>query len=289
MTPGVLLMLVAGLLLATGFVLALGALLASPALPKPPSTQRRRDGALANTPLVLGGIAVGVVIFLLTGWPVAGLGAAAAVIFVPGVLGGGKAAQQELAKSEALSDWTRRLSDLIGSGAASSTVEALRRTMLSVPETIAPAVTNLVSRIRPQGTEPALRQFAREVDHPAADKIAMVLILRERNGGPGLAEVLTALADDLDERARMVRDVEAERAKPRANMRLIVILAFILVTLMTLFVRPFLEPYSSIIGQIVLLVDVVLFGAALRWMQRISRPGVRDVVLVDPQPIGVRV
>ncbi len=92
----------------------------------------------------------------------------------------------------------------------------------------------------------------------------MVLILRERNGGPGLAEVLTALATDLDDRSRMVREVEAERAKPRANMRTIVVVTLVLVFGMTLFARTFLSGYSTPLGQVALLVVVALFGTALR-------------------------
>ncbi|WP_324276940.1 type II secretion system F family protein [Blastococcus brunescens] len=193
-------------------------------------------------------------------------------MFIPKVLGGGKEAKRLIATSEALADWTRRLADLISSGAAGSTRDALRRSLNSVPEPIAPAVTNLVTRMGPQGTETALRQFAREIDDPAAEKIAMVLILRERNGGPGLAEVLTALATDLDDRSRMVREVEAERAKPRSNMRTIVVVTLVLVVGMTLFARTFLSGYSTPFGQIALLAVVAIFATSLRWMRRLSDP-----------------
>jgi len=52
------------------------------------------------TPTRLVAVAVGVGVLLLTGWPVAGMAVAAAVIFVPSVLGGGKAAKQLIAKAE---------------------------------------------------------------------------------------------------------------------------------------------------------------------------------------------
>jgi Flp pilus assembly protein TadB len=232
--------------------------------------------------LHLGALGTAVLVLLITGWPVAAVAAAGGVVFVPKVLGGGKASRQLIATSEALADWTRRLADLISSGAAGSTRDALRRSLSSAPEPIAPAVTNLVTRMGPQGVEPALRQFAREVDDPAADKIAMVLILRERNGGPGLAEVLTALAADLDDRSRMVREIEAERAKPRANMRTIVVVTLVLVVGMTLFARTFLSGYSTPLGQVALLVDVAIFGTALRWMRRLSDPPRPPRVLTDP-------
>lgn len=280
MTAGVLLLTLAGLLVAAGAVTAVAALRgAAPGL-RPAAA--RGGAAVRVTRLHLGGLAAGVLMLLVTGWPVAGLGVAAGVVFVPRVLGGAKAAKQLIATSEALADWTRRLADLISSGAAGSTREALRRSLASVPEAIAPAVSNLVTRMGPQGTEAALRQFAREVNDPAGDKIAMVLILRERNGGPGLAEVLTALAEDLDGRTRMVREVEAERAKPRANMRTIVIVTFGLIAGMVAFARPFLSGYSTPVGEVGLLVVAAVFAVSLRWMRRLADPVRPPRVLLDP-------
>jgi tight adherence protein B len=280
-TGGALLLVVAGLLIAAGLVAAVSAVQGVSVLPAG-SPSARRSQRWRPTRLHLGALSAGVLTLLITGWPVAALAAAGGVVFIPGVLGGGKASKQMIATAEALADWTRRLADLISSGAAGSTRDALRRSLSSAPVSITPAVSNLVTRMGPQGVEPALRQFAREVDDPAADKIAMVLILRERNGGPGLAEVLTALATDLDDRARMIREVEAERAKPRANMRTIVVSTLILVVGMVLFARTFLSGYSTVLGQVALLLDFVIFGTALRWMRRLSAPPTPPRVLIDP-------
>lgn len=285
MTAGMLLLVLAGLLVSGGLVAAVVAVRGFGLSTGSLSVRRPRRRRF--TPLHLGAVATGVLALLITGWPVAALATAGGVVFIPKVLGGGKAAKRVIATSDALADWTRRLADLISSGAAGSTRDALRRSLSSAPEAIAPAVTNLVTRMGPQGVEAALRQFAREVDDPAADKIAMVLILRERNGGPGLAEVLTALAADLDDRSRMVREVEAERAKPRANMRTIVVVTLLLVVAMTLFARTFLSGYSTPLGQVALLLDVVLFGTALRWMRRLSDPPRPPRVLVDPDLVAV--
>ena len=281
MTAGLLLLTLAGLLIAAGLVAAVAAARGVALWSAGPPSAHRRPRRLVS-PLHLGALGTAVLVLLITGWPVAAVAAVGGVVFVPKVLGGGKASRQLIATSEALADWTRRLADLISSGAAGSTRDALRRSLSSAPEPIAPAVTNLVTRMGPQGVEPALRQFAREVDDPAADKIAMVLILRERNGGPGLAEVLTALAADLDDRSRMVREIEAERAKPRANMRTIVVVTLVLVVGMILFARTFLSGYSTPLGQVALLVDVAIFGTALRWMRRLSDPPRPPRVLRDP-------
>jgi tight adherence protein B len=285
MTAGVLLLTLAGLLVAGGVVGVVAAVRGVRLFPQRAVRSRAGGSAVRFAPLHLAALAAGVAVLLLTGWPVGAIAAVAAALFLPKVLGGGRTAQRLVARSEALADWTRRLADLISSGAAGSTRDALRRSLTSVPAPIAGEVTRLVHRIGPQGTERALRQFAREVDDPAAEKIAGVLILRERNGGPGLADVLTGLALDLDERCRMVRDVEAERAKPRANMRTIVIATCALIVGMILFARTFLSGYSTPLGQAMLLIPVAVFAIALHWMRRLADPPAAPMVLVDPEPV----
>lgn len=281
MTPGVLMLTIAGLLIAAGGVGVVASLRGVAVFPQ----RQRMNSVMPRSwarPLHTVGLAAGVIVFVLTGWPVAGIATAAGVVFVPAVLGGGKLAKRLIARSDALADWTRRLADLIASGAAGSSRDALKRSVNAAPEAIAAPVRRLVSRVGLQGMESALRQFAREVDDPAADKIAGVLILRERNGGPGLADALTGLATDLEQRSRMLREVEAERAKPRSNMRTIVIVTAVLVVGMMLFTRPFLSPYSSALGQFLLLLVVVTFALALRWMKRLFTPPAMERVLVDP-------
>lgn len=286
MTGGALLLTVAGLLIAAGIVGVVAAVQGVRLFPQRARTSTSSPGLRTRvTVLHLGAVVAGVLVLLVTGWPVAALGVAAGVVYVPSVLGGGRAAKQLIEKSEALADWTRRLADLISSGAAGSTRDALKRSLTSVPATIAPQVALLVSRMGPQGTESALRRFAAEVGDPSADKIAGVLILRERNGGPGLSDVLTALAADLDDRSRMIREVEAERAKPRTNMRSIVVATAVLVLLMMLFARPFLSTYSSVIGQITLAGVIAVFWIALRWMKNLSRPPIQSQVLVAPSEV----
>ena len=286
MSPGVLLLTVAGLLIAAGLVGVVTSILGIRLLPARAARSTGASGPRFKVTMLHAAAAVaGVGVLLVTGWPVAGIAVAAAIIFVPSVLGGAKAAKTLIAKSEALADWTRRLADLISSGAAGSTRDALARSVTSAPDPIAAQVRRLVSRIGPLGMETALRRFAAEVNDPAADKIAGVLILRDRNGGPGLADVLTGLAGDLDDRSRMIREVEAERAKPRSNMRTIVVVTAVLVVGMMLFARTFLSAYSSVFGQIMLVVVAVVFGIALRWMKRLSNPATSARVLVDPQPV----
>jgi hypothetical protein len=83
----------------------------------------------------------------------------------------------------------------------------------------------------------------------------------------------------------MVRDVEAERAKPRANMRTIVIVTGALVLGMMLFARTFLSSYATPVGQLLLAAVLVVFAMALRWMRRLSEPPAAARVLTEPDPV----
>src|SRR5262249_57082013 len=56
------------------------------------------------------------VMLALTGWPVAALATAAATLFLPGLVRP-RAAQRVIARLEALAGWTRRLADVLASGA----------------------------------------------------------------------------------------------------------------------------------------------------------------------------
>jgi tight adherence protein B len=218
----------------------------------------------------------GLLVFMLTGWPAAAAGAAGAVLIVPAILDT-SATVQEIARLEGLAGWARRVADLLASGAAGSLEAAIRRSATTAPAAIGGAVAALVARIGPQGLEPALRRFADDVNLAAGDLVVAALILRSRHGGRGLVAVLTGLADDLDEQVRTARDVEADRAKPRANVRMMVLFTLALVAGLVLFARQFLAPYATPLGQLALTGVVAVFATALLWLRRLSRPvaGVR--------------
>lgn len=281
MNPMVMVLILAGVLVALGVV----GLLAAFKRRRLPSVRRPRKARQRSqhTPiLVVAGLVSGLLTLLFTRWPVAAVGIGLGVWFVPQVIGGGKQSQEVVARAEAVASWTRRLADLLASGAAGSLDMALRRSAFSAPAAIAGPVATLVAGMDSVGTEPALRRFAVQVDDPSAERVAAALILRSRHGGRGLPEVLAGVATDLDERVRMVREIEAERAKPRSNARIIVLLTFALIVVMLLFSRDFLQPYSSAIGQICMVLVVFVFGAALRWIRKLSQPVVPPRFLVDP-------
>ncbi len=231
-------------------------------------------------------VPVGIVAALATGWIAAGLGAAAVVLVAPSLLRPSAASKRHIARLEALASWTRRLADLLGSGAAQTMQDALARAAVTSPPPIATETAALASRMGPQGLEPALRQFAKEIADPVGDHVAMALIVRARHGGIGLADVLSALSLDVDEQVRMRRGILSEQTKSISNVRGILAVTVGFWVLLAIFARSYLAPYASIGGQLALGVIVAGFGFTLAWFQRLSRPVVGARFLQESDGFG---
>jgi len=264
--------------LALGVALALGVQMPQKSAPpaKADATRTRwwRRELLVAVP-------VGVAAMLATGWFAAGFGAAAVVVLAPTLLQPSTAMKRHIARLQALSSWTRRLSDLLGSGAAQTMQDAIARAAAASPPAIAKETTALASRMGPQGLEPALRQFAKEIADPVGDHVAMALIVRSRHGGIGLADVLAQLAGDVDEQVRMRRDILAEQSKQISNVRAILAVTVGFWVLLAIFARTYMSPYSQAGGQVALGVIVLGFGLTLAWFARLSRPVVGARFLQD--------
>ena len=177
-----------GMLILTGLALG-GALLAGVQTAPPrqpgPHCARTPDGPGGGAASSWLAVPVGLVGMLATGWVAAGVGAAAVVLLAPSLLRPSAASKAHLARLEALASWTRRLADLLASGAASTLPDALARAALTSPAAISTQTAALASRMGPQGVEPALRLFAKEIADPVGDHITMALIVRDRHGGVG--------------------------------------------------------------------------------------------------------
>lgn len=275
MTGGVLLIGVGVMLVLGGGVAAVATLL---------GVQGRSDRGTKTAsgrrfvvkPIYAVGVVAGLVGLLLTGWVAVGVGVVGAVLFVPAVLGK-STAPEHIARLEALGSWTRRLADLLASGAAGSLERALTKSAAIAPAAICTEVSALAARIGPQGTRTALLAFAQDMADPVSDEVVMSLILQLRHGGRGLAAVLSDLAAHVEDQIRMRRGIEADRAKPRSNVRTIVLLTLGLSAGFILLDRPFLEPYGTPVGQAAFLGVVAIFAAAMVWLRRIVRltPGER--------------
>lgn len=251
---------------------------------RPPSRWRAvRAALLRHQRLIALSIAASIVVFGLTGWPVAGFATLSAVLALPKVVTG-RAAAERIRKLEALEQWTRRLADLLVAGRALE--QALEHSAArNVPPAIAGPVAALARRLRVSRmpTEQALRLFADELDDPVGDRIAAALILVARRRGRGASDVLRRLAELVAKDVSDRREIEAARAEHRTTVRWIIgiLVAF---TGVAAFQQSYVAPFSTPLGQAVLGIVAAFYGLALWWLHRLGSSAAGHRFLTDPEP-----
>ena len=129
-------------------------------------------------------------------------------------------------------------------------------------------------------TSRALLAFADDLDDAAGDLVVAALLLGAELRGPGLARVLTELAGSLTEEVTMRRKVEADRAKPRANARWLLLITVAAAGLAALN-GDYLGPYGTVLGQLVLAAIAGLIVGCLLWMRRLTAPAPSARFLAD--------
>ncbi len=260
----------AGALMVAGVIGVVLGLRPMPVRAKRPAVRRMRplhDLNRSTRMLLVGGLAGGVLAWLVTGWVLATVAVPVAAVGLPMLLSSGSAASR-IARLEAMEEWTRSLSGVLTVGVGLE--QALVATLRSTPAAISPEVTRLVARLRARwGTEDALRAFADELDDSTGDLIAANLILGARRRGSGLASVLEGLAESVAADVRARRQVEADRAKPRATARWVTLISA--GVLMILAVSgTYVAPYRSPLGQVILVGLLSAYVATLIWMKKMA-------------------
>lgn len=221
--------------------------------------------------------------WLLTGWPIAGVIVAITVVGLPVLLSTSRIAARAIDRVEALEEWSRRLADVLVVGVGLE--QAIATTVRTCPDGVRAEVSALSARLAARWpTEPALRAFADDLDDASGDLVAATLILGARRRGPGLARVLTAVADSVAEEVAMRRKVEAERAKPRTTARAVTLITLGVVAIGALN-GNYLAPYGTPLGQLVLATITLGFVGSLVWMRSLTLPK-RDPRILGPGDHG---
>jgi len=227
---------------------------------------------------------IGLVIALLTGWLVVAIVLPLLGVGLPYLVGRSDQAH-DIAKMEAMEEWTRSLSGILTAGTGLE--QALVATLRSTPAPLRTDVSRLVARLRARWTtESAIRAFAEDLNDSTGDIIAANLLLGAQRRGDGLGTILEGLAESvaLDIRAR--RQVEADAAKPRATARWVTIITA--VVLAGLFLTgAYVSPYKTGIGQLILLALLGAYAAVLVWMKKIAAGPVPLRFLGDKAHEGV--
>ena len=212
---------------------------------------------------------LGIVVGLITGWPVAGIGVAVLVFFWNQLFGGLSEERLGMQRVEALAMWTESLRDTIAG--AVGLEQAIPASARSAGPLLRPQLDALMDRLR--GRMPlaeALHNLADDIDDPSADIIIAALILNSKLRGPGLREVLGALAASAREEVDMRNRIMAQRAGMRRAVQIIVVAVTVVVVGMAVLDHKYVQPYGTPTGQLVLLLVLLLFAGGFFWLRRLS-------------------
>ena len=227
---------------------------------------------------------IGVVALLVTRWALAAVAAGAVVYLWPRLFGGGRAGRRQLEKIEALAAWTESLRDT--ATAAAGLEQAIPATVGAAHSLLRAPVRDLAARLDGRVPLPeALARFADDVDDPAADMVVAALSLNARQRAGGLERILTSLAASSRTELEMRRKVEHERRALRRQAQRIAFAVLGFIALQAVFASGWVEPYSTPLGQLVLMILTAIFIGAFVRMRSLSKGEVEARFLTSPREI----
>jgi Flp pilus assembly protein TadB len=268
------------LAIAAGAVLGLGlftAVLAVVGLPEraPGRPGRARASLRQGTTRLVRGAAAGFLTLVATQWVVAGVAIGLLTAYWDRVAGSSSAEKNAITRLEALASWTESLRDTIAG--AIGLEQAIPATAANAGASIRPSLNLLVDRLRIREPLPsALSAFSDDLADPSADVVCAALILNARLRGPGLREVLTALASSIREELDMRRRIEASRRSIRRSVQIVLAIVLGVMGSLSILNREYVEPFDSLAGQLVLLVVAMLLSGGLMWLRSLAAPAQVD-------------
>jgi len=273
---------IGGALVVGGVALGVFALIgtAGPARPTSAAVLRWRrvwngDGLSAadrriRRALLLGALAAGVLAWLFTRMPIAGLLAALAVPGVPWLFTVGNGEKRAIQRIEAVGEWARRLKDISGTGVGLQ--QAIVSSTATAPTAIAAEIRTLAARLQAGWNgRIAMLKFADEIADPVCDQVVAALILHLSDRGEHLGDVLNSIASAAAAEVATRREVEAKRTQPRFAVRFLTGLT--LLVLVYGASRPdYMAPYVTSTGQLVMAGLGGVFIGLLAWVRAMSQP-----------------
>jgi Flp pilus assembly protein TadB len=259
--------LLAGVAVVAGVLLAVSGVRLAPIVERARPRRRRRPVPGPERIVLVGAVALAVLV--LTRWPVAAIAAGAAAGLLSGPASPLRRHSESAEIAEALTVWAEMLRDATGTPRGIEGV--LVATAAGAPLAIRPHVLRLAQRLPYDPLGPALDDLADDLAHPVGDLVVTALGLAARSGGRQIRTVLDDLASVAREEARMHRRIEVARARPRADMRSVLVIMGLFIAVFSVVGRDYLAPYSSPGGQLVLVLVVGIWATAVWAMSRMGR------------------
>jgi Flp pilus assembly protein TadB len=212
---------------------------------------------------------VGILVLLITRWVVAAIGMAL-LAYSWQSLSGAASERRSISRLEGLATWTESLRDTIAG--AVGLEQAIPASIRVADSAIREPLVRLVDRLHTRmPMHLALRRFAEDLDDASADMIIAALIINSRLRGPGLRDLLGALADSVREELDMRRKVNSSRRSTRRSVQIVIAVSVLMALFLAVLDRSFLQPYDSVFGQLVLAVIVAIYGLGIWWLRKLAK------------------
>jgi tight adherence protein B len=215
-------------------------------------------------------LAVGVLVGIVTRWPVAAILAPAAAWVLPQLLRPDRGHGRRVDRMEAIATWTESMRDNL-SGAA-GLEQAIATSAIEPPQPIREEVTRLSTRLRRSWRlSDALAAYADETADPTNDLVVAGLAMAARGSAGDLGESLGEVADSARAKVASRQRIAASRRRNHTSARVIVGTTLGVAVVMALLNRAYLRPFDSAAGQLALLAAGCCFALAFAGVARLMR------------------
>lgn len=215
-------------------------------------------------------VAAGVLVGVVTRWPVAAILAPAAAWVLPQLLGPDRDHERRVDRMEAIATWTESMRDNL-SGAA-GLEQAIATSAIEPPDANRDEVTRLTTRLqRSWRLGDALAAYADEMADPTNDLVVAGLVLAARGSAGDLSESLGEVADSARAKVASRQRIAASRRRNHTSARVIVGTTLAMAVVMALLNRDYLKPLDSAAGQLALLAAGACFTVAFVGLARLMR------------------
>ena len=210
-----------------------------------------------------------VVMLVVTGWAVVAGSVALLVAAIPGIGRPYIQGRNEQELVDGIATWTEQLRDTLAG--AHGLEQAIVATSVHAPLVLQTQVKKLASFIGYGSLEDGLRRFGDELNNSTADFVVAALVTASQHQARDLGMLLTQIAQCARDESKMRSRVWVGRARTRSAVKIIATVIALFVLGLFLFNRPYLQPYSSIQGQVVLSGILGVFAVSLSLMQSMAK------------------
>jgi hypothetical protein len=209
------------------------------------------------------------VTLIVTGWIVVAVSVALLVAAVPGIGRPYIQTRSEQELVDGIATWTEQLRDTLAG--AHGLEQAIVATSVHAPLVLQAHVKKLASFIGYGSLEDGIRRFGDDLDNSTADFVVAALVTASQHQARDLGMLLTQIAQCARDESKMRSRVWVGRARTRSAIKIIATVISSFVLGLFTFNRTYLQPYSSIQGQVVLSAILGVFAISLSLMQSMAR------------------